>query len=381
VEISTGAITRVAGNGFASFYGKNGPATATQLSRPNDIALDSAGNLFIADTGNHRIRKVDTKTGQITTVAGSESGGSYEDGVLATAAQLRAPDSLVLDRDENLFFVDNSCPRRVRRIDTKTKRITTVVVKRFKRLSSKFIRRVRRIARCPFTQNIAINRKGIIYFAFLHSHQVQRFDQTTGEFITVAGTGTKGYGGDGQYGGEAQLSHPHGLAFDEEGNLYIADAGNARVRRVDAVTGKISTVAGIGTSGFSGDGGPAISAQLSVPHALALDQNGTLFISDSTRIRRVDAQTGIITTVAGSGDHKISGDGGTAISAGLGGISAIAVDQTGKIYVATHNRIRMISDPDSALESSHISQNKGGGKDHCETFADCLQGFFKGLFE
>ncbi len=376
VDLSTGLITRIAGNGFASFYGENGPAAETQFRYPKDLAVDHEGNLFVADTGNHRIRKIDTNTGQISTVAGSESGGSTKDGVFATAARLFKPKSVVLDNDGNLFFVDNSCPRRVRRVDATTNRISTVAIKRFRRSSRNFIWRARTIPRCPFTQSIAINRQGILYFALLHSHQVQRFDHTTGDFITVAGTGTKGYSGDGQFGREAQLSHPHGLVVDKEGNLYIADAGNARVRRIDAVTGRISTVAGNGTRGFSGDGGLATEAQLTIPHALAVDQFGILFISDSPRIRRVDVQTGIITTVAGSGEHKLSGDGGPATSAGLGGISAIAVDQIGRIYVATGNRIRMISDPDA----NSISQHEGDGQDKRGTFIEYLQNFFRKIF-
>jgi sugar lactone lactonase YvrE len=249
-----GMVSTVAGNGpihgaSGSFGGDGGPAASAQLWYPADIAFDSDGNLFIADSGNNRIRKVDQQ-GVITTVVGDGTSGFGGDGGPATAAQLKTSGlsgvAIAFDAAGNLYIADGGNAR-VRRMDT----------------------------------------KGII--------------------STIAGNGVSGFSGDGGPATAAKLSRPSGLAFDAAGNLYIADTGSlsfspgSRVRKVDKA-GKITTVAGIGEGDFTGDGGPATSANLLNPAGMAFDTQGNLYIADSgnDRIRKVD-QDGIITTVAGGG--------------------------------------------------------------------------------
>jgi len=182
---------------------------------------------------------------------------------------------------------------------------------------------------------------GNLFYTESRNNIVRRVDKSTGIITTVAGTGESGYGGDGGPATSAYLNQPVDVALDEAGNLFIADTSNDRIRRVDAATGIITTVAGNGSRGFSGDGGPATSAILNDPNAVALDVEGNLFIADSrnNRIRRVDATTGIITTVAGNGSRGFSGDGEAATSAQLYSPEGVAVSADGTLVIAdTRNR-------------------------------------------
>ena len=260
-----GNFTLVAGTGVQGFSGDGGPAANASLSVPSGVAVDTHGNLFIADSGNGRIRRVDAVTGVITTVAGSASElpGFSGDGGPATSAVMNGPGSVALDAQGNLFIVDAG-NQRVRRVDAATGIITTVA----------------------------------------------------GSGVpNAAGQVAGGFSGDGGPATSAQLAEPWGVALDAHGNLFIADTGNHRIRRVDAASGIITTVAGNGTQTFSGDGGPATSAGLVEPFSVVVDAQGNLFIGDFDRVRRVDAATQTITTVAGDGNPGFSGDGGTATSA------------------------------------------------------------------
>ena len=232
---TSGNIITVAGTGTFAFGGDGGLATSAQLVFPPGVALDSSGNLFIADNGNHRIRKVDS-SGNISTVAGTGataalSGGFSGDGGPATSAQLLFPTGVVVDPSGNLFIADND------------------------------------------------------------NHRIRKVD-TSGNISTVAGTGTAGFSGDGGPATNAQLKFPFGVALDSSGNLFIGDGNNHRIRNVDT-SGNIITVAGTGTAGFSGDGGPATSAQLHTAAgvAIAIDSSGNLFVADNgnNRIRKVEA--------------------------------------------------------------------------------------------
>jgi RHS repeat-associated protein len=262
----------VAGTGEEGYSQDGGQATETKLYRPHGIAVDAAGNLYIAEQPYSRVRKVDAN-GIITTVAGTGTPGYSGDGGPATEAELDYPYDVAVDAAGNLYIADssNSC---VRKVDT----------------------------------------NGII--------------------TTVAGTGEYGYGGDGGPATEAILSVPHGVTVDASGNLYIVDPGNNRLRKVDA-SGIITTVAGTGQEGFSGDGGPATEAKLYDPVGVAIDATGNLYIVDATihTVRKVDAK-GTITTVAGSRGCGFSGDGGPATEAFLCRPHGVAVDTTGNLYIA-----------------------------------------------
>ena len=280
---AAGVISTVAGDGTFGFGGDGGPATAAQLYFPNGVAPDGAGNLYIADFNNQRIRKVDA-AGVISTVAGDGTFGFGGDGGPATAAQLYLPSDVALDGAGNLYIADTA-NQRIRKVDA------------------------------------------------------------AGMISTVAGDGTQGYGGDGGPATAAQLYFPYGVAPDGSGNLYIVDSANQRIRKVDA-SGVITTVAGDGTRGYGGDGGPAVAAQLDLPYGVALDGAGNLYIADTSndRIRKVDA-SGAISTVAGDGTRGYGGDGGPAVAAQLDLPRGVALDGAGNLYIADsgNDRIRRLT--------------------------------------
>jgi sugar lactone lactonase YvrE len=298
-----GIITTVAGNGCFGFSVANPPACDSQndatagdfvpavnasLAGPTALAVDSAGNIFIADASNQRIRKVDT-LGIISTVAGNGTQGFAGDGYLAVNAELSFPSGVAVDAAGNLFIGDTD------------------------------------------------------------NHRVRKVDGA-GNISTFAGTGTGGFGGDGGPASSALLNFPAGVALDAtDANLFIADLANHRVRRVTLLTQTIATVAGNGTPGFGGDGGPASGAMFDFPTAVALDGSGNLFVADfgNQRIRRIDALSQIVTTVAGSGIFGFGGDGGPANLALLANPSGLAVDALGNLFIADtfNNRVRKVSAP------------------------------------
>lgn len=183
---------------------------------------------------------------------------------------------------------------------------------------------------------MALDRAGNLFIADTLNHRVRKLVSATGTIVTLAGSGTAGYSGDGGPAAAAQLSQPGGLAIDSEGNLYIADAGASVIRKVDARSGMISTVAGTGKAGFAGDQGPAIAAQLNSPRGVSVDTQGNLFIADTgnQRVRELAARNGIITTIAGNGSKGYSGDGGPSARAQLNKPYAIAIDAAGNLYIA-----------------------------------------------
>ncbi len=280
-----GVIFTVAGTGVLGAAGDGGSALAATFSDINGLTLDSAGNLYVADSGNRRIRKV-TPAGTVTTVAGTGIQGFSGDGGLATDATLNRPSSVVVDPSGNIYFSDSSNQR------------------------------IRRVA-------------------------------PDGTITTIAGNGLEGFSGDGNLATGATMSFPLGLARDQVGNLYFTDGNNNRVRRITPA-GIISTVAGDGKGRFAGDGGLATLASLNIPSDLAIDFAGNLYIADAgnNRVRRVDP-AGIITTVAGTGTDGFSGDGGLAASAMLNFPWAVTVDNSGSVYIAdrVNSRIRRVSGP------------------------------------
>ncbi|MBS1859407.1 MAG: hypothetical protein JST11_28795, partial [Acidobacteria bacterium] len=281
---AAGTISAFAGNGNYGFGGDGGPAAGASLFTPTGLAADSAGNVYIADSLDNRVRKVDP-SGTITTAAGNGSTGYSGDGGPATSAGIFAPNAVAVDAAGNLYIADSN--NRIRKVDS------------------------------------------------------------SGTITTIAG-GAIGFSGDGGPAAGAGLLLPGGLAVDGAGNLYIADIGDNRIRKVNAA-GIISTVAGNGTKGFSGDGGPATAAGLNLSSShvgLAVDSTGNLYIPDpgNNRVRGVDAG-GSITTVAGNGIAGFSGDGGPATSAGLNHPGDVAVDRSGNFYIAdtSNNRVREVT--------------------------------------
>jgi sugar lactone lactonase YvrE len=287
VTVSTGIITTIAGNGTSGNTGDGGPATSAELSYPMGLAFDASGNLYIADFYNMNIRKVDATTGIIATVAGNGTTGFSGDGGPATAAEFYYPFGIATDSDDNIYISD------------------------------------------------------------LKNSRIRKVTASTGIITTIAGNGTARFSGDGGPATSAEINFPQIIVLDNSNNIYIADQENNRVRLIDASTGIITTIAGNGTGGFSGDGGPATAAELNFPTGLAFDKAGNLYIGDQNnkRVRKITKSTGFITTVAGNGTSGFSGDGGPATAAKLSFLDGVAVDANGAIYIADtgNNRIRKVT--------------------------------------
>ncbi len=334
-----GRLNVVAGSGSNGFSGDGGPATSAQLDSPSGVAVDTAGNLFIAERSNNRVRKV-TPGGVISTVAGNGTGGFRGDGGPATSAQLDSPSGVAVDTAGNLFIADTS-NQRVRKV-TPGGVISTVAgigTGGFRGDGGPATS-----AMLNYPQGVAVDTAGNLFIADTFNQRVRKV--TPGGVIsTVAGIGTKGFSGDGGPATSAQLFDSRGVAVDTAGNLFIADTFNQRVRKVTP-GGVISTAAGNGTDGFSGDGGPATSAMLDSPSGVAVDTAGNLFIADTSNQRsRKVTPGGVISTVAGNGTDGFSGDGGPATSAMLDSPSGVAVDTVGNLFIAdtSNQRVRKVT--------------------------------------
>src|SRR2546425_878237 len=339
----SGHIITVAGTGAPGLEGDGGQATSAQLRYPSSVAIDAAGNLFIADTINNRVRRVAAGTGIITTVAGTGTPGFGGDGGPAVSAQLTYPSSVAIDAGGNLFIVDTT-NNRIRQVAADTGIITTVAGTEIAGFSGDGGPATS--AQLSTPTGIAVDAAGNLLIADANNDRIRRVAADTGIISTVAGSGVAGFSGDDGRATDAELNFPYYVALDAGNNVFIADQGNFRIRRVASGTGTISTVAGTGHAGFSGDSGPATSAQLSVPYGVAVNATGTLFIADqgNFRVRQVAASTGTITTVAGTGIPGFIGDGGPAASAQLSVSYGVTLDVVGNLFVADtgNNRIRAV---------------------------------------
>ena len=331
IDTATGIISTFAGSGPPGFNGDGGLATATRLFRPQGVAVDGAGNFYIAEANNQRIRKVDADTGIVSTVAGGATG----DGGPATAAHLNFPQGVEADGAGNLYIAD-TLYWRIRKIDA-AGNISTVAGNGTIGYSGDGGSATEAQLRHPV--NTTVDGDGNLYIADAFNSRIRKVDADTGIISTVAGIGRNGFGGDGGLATDATLHYPWDVALDGDNNLYIADRDNSRIRKIDADTGIISTVAGNGMSGFAGDGGQATAARLNIPHSLALDGDNNIYIADTNnrRIRKVDADTGIISTVAGDGMRGFDCDGGQATAVRFNYPHSVAVDGTGNIYIADRN--------------------------------------------
>ena len=334
-----GSITTVAGTGTAGYSGDGAAATAASLANPTGVALDGTGNLYIADQQNHRIRKVDL-SGTITTVAGSATAGFGGDGGAATAAKLNSPTEIAIDGGGNLYIADSQ-NNRIRKV-TPAGSITTVAGNGVAGFGGDGGAAITANLNNPF--GVTVDGSGTIYIADASNHRV-RMVTSAGIISTIAGDGTAGYNGDGGVATASSLYSPGGVVVDGSGNVYIADSQNNRLRKV-LTGGTISTVAGNGTINYGGDGGAATSASLSNPFGLAVDGLGNVYIADqqNQRIRKL-ATSGTITTVAGNGTYGFSGDGGPATAASLANAAGVAIDGSGNLYIADqgNNRVRKVT--------------------------------------
>lgn len=334
-------ISTIAGTGVANYSGDGGPAASARLNAPGGVAVDAAGNLYIADTHNQRIRKV-TTDGVITTVAGTGVVGYSGDEGPATSAQLNTPNGLSIDAEGNLYIAD-TYNNTIRKVATDGV-ITTVAGTGGFGYSGDGGQATSAQLKSP--NGVAVDAAGNLYITDSTNHRIRKVTPD-GIITTVAGTGVAGYSGDEGPAISAQLSAPRGVAIDVAGNLYIADINNQRIRKV-ATDGTITTVVGTGAVGYSGDGGPATSAQLSYIEGgvVSVDMSGNLYIADTSnqRIRKVTTD-GTITTIAGTGGFGYSGDGGQATSAKINYPVGVTVDASGNLYITDNgnNRIRKLA--------------------------------------
>lgn len=335
-------ITTIAGNGTPGFSGDGGRATLARLNKPWWVAVDNERNVYIADWANNRVRKVNA-AGNITTFAGTGEAGFSGDGGPATRARLNAPWGVAVDGRGNVYITD-LYNYRVRKVNPGGT-ITTFAGTGAPGFSGDGGPATSAQLTLPY--GIAVDRSGNVYIAD-HANMRVRKVSPQGTITTFAGTGRRGFSGDGGPATRAKLNWPYGVAVDGKRNVYIADYYNNRVRKVSA-SGRVTTFAGRGPSGptgrFSGDGGPATSARLNKPAGVAVDLQGNVYIVDrnNDRVRKV-SPGGTITTIAGTGRLGFSGDGGPARTAQLLGPFGVAVDAQGNVYIADtgNNRVRRI---------------------------------------
>jgi len=371
-------INTVAGNGNGGYLGSGIPALQAELNRPSAVALDSAGNFYIADTFNQRIRKVST-TGVITTYAGNGSQNYAGDGDQADSASLNNPTAIAFDAQGNLYIADsgNNVIRKV----TPAGIISTVAGNGTAGFSGDTAAATGAELWNP--NGVAVDSKGNLYIADT-DNCVIRMVNSKGIIATYAGVApasNKNYDGpcvylnasggayrNGGYNGDgpataALLNLPQGIALDSAGDLYIADTQNSLVRVVSSKTGNLTTVAGSFPAGYTGDNGPALAAALNLPQSVALDSNGNLYIADTNNqvIREVTASNQYIATIAGNGTAGFSGDTGLATSAELYFPAGVAVDASADLYIADsyNNRIREVGAVSPSAATPVISQPSG----------------------
>ncbi len=361
-------ITTYAGTGSPRFSGDGGPAVEAGFFAPRGVALDAAGNLLF--TTDNRIRKIEAGTGVITTLVGTGRNKYAGDDGPAMEASLAEPTGIAIDGDGNIYIATHASAR-IRKVDAATGVITTIAGG-----AARGSLREESGDGGPATEanireptHVAVDGAGNVYA--LAENRVRKIDAANGIISTFAGTGKRGVAGDGGPAIEGELAEPAAIAIDSEGNVFIADRENHRVRKVDGATGIISTLAGIGThmncasysyggpceqfrpenntsnvkkaatgAGYSGDGGLATEAMLSLPSGVAIGPNGNVFIADGgVRVRKVDTSTGVITTVVAVEAETTAVSGQVLVRTGLlGEIVSIAVNREGDAFLADYKK-------------------------------------------
>jgi len=329
----TSIISTIAGDSAQGFFGDGGPATSAELSYPWGLSVDKLGNIYIADRSNQRIRKVDTN-GIISTVAGNGTYGFSGDGGPATSAELNSPWEVAVDTSGNLYIADYD-NNRIRKVNA-AGIISTIIGGG----SSLGDGGPATAAQIYYPASVTLDKYGNIYVADLGDYRIRKVN-TAGIISTIAGNGIQSYAGDGGPATAAELTWPNGVTVDTFGNIFIADYGIYRIRKINK-SGIISTFAGNGNPGFSGDGGPATAAKVNELGNVHADVSGDVYFADngSQRIRKVNT-TGIISTIAGNGKMGYSGDGGPSTLAQLNQPQDVTTDVSGSIYIADYGNGRI----------------------------------------
>lgn len=340
-----GVMTTLAGTGKKGHTGDGGPASMATLNQPFHCEVDERGHLYVAESDNHCIRKIDLKTGMISTVAGSGKKGYTGDGGKATAATFNEPYAVIVDRDDNLYIVDR-LNAVVRKVDGKTGIVTTIAGNGKKGYSGDGGKATEASLKEP--NDCCLDGKGGLLIADVGDWRIRRVELASGIITTFAGTGRpkgkvdRDMIGDGGQAQKAVIVGARAVCVDGQGNTYICEREGSAIRKVDK-NGVITTIAGNGKQGYSGDGAAALKALLKGPKGIRCDKAGNIYIVDTENhaIRKITVATGIITTVAGG---RKGGDGGPAPAAGMDRPHGCIVDGAGVLYIADSNnhRVRMV---------------------------------------
>ncbi len=341
VSAVDGTTSTFVGNGPWGYTGDGGPAVDAHIDLVwGNMVLDAASNLYLAEMGANRLRRVNAATGIIETVLGNGTMTFCREVSPRREACLGSPKGVAVDAGGNVY-VSDSRNLRIRRIDAATGELHTIAGANFSFTNGGDGGPAAAASFATDPGGISFDAAGNLFIAGTWAHNVRRIDAATGIITTVAGTGIQGFAGDGGPATAAQFNNVQDVAADAAGNLYLSDSSNYRIRKI-STTGIVSTVAGNGTFGFSGDGGPAMAAALRYTAAIRVDASGNVLFSDSGRIRRIDAATGIITTVAGNGEYWSAGEGVPATQVGIGGQFAFDLDGTGNILIVAGNTLRRV---------------------------------------
>ena len=414
IDMESGIITTVLGNGQFASNGDGFPATEASISMPDSIFVDSKKNIYIGEKNGYRVRKVDGKTGIVSTLVGNGTPGWGEEGLKGSETVCNSCESgLWADSDETVLWSD--CSGRVRKIDGKSKIVTTVfggtTIHDNEPPEKAFLRG---------PGGISVDKQNNIYFADIWNQRIRKINLNSNKINTIAGNGGRGFAGENEIATSACLGSPHDVSVDSNGEIYIADTRNSRIRKVDengiiktisgtgiawdkgeskaidaclyqpqsvahdqyddlyigdgigkikkinSITKNIETIAGIGIQGYNGDGGPATKAKIGCPSAIAFDRNNNLYFSDTAFhvIRKIDTQ-GIITTILGNGKAGFSPDGTSCSNAMLDTPWGIAVSEDNRIFISDskNNSIRTISESNtihtiSGNKASNTSSKK-----------------------
>ncbi|RWY48016.1 NHL domain-containing protein [Mucilaginibacter gilvus] len=343
--ITSTAISTIAGTGIDGYTGDGGPATAALISAKAGILVSKTGDIYFCDRSNNLVRKIAAADGKISTIAGSfgKSGGMYANNSAATDATLAFPVFMAMDAANNIY-VTESLGNRISKISPDGKINCIAGCSMFPQQGFSGDGGPATAAELREPQGIAVDDAGNIYFADLSNYRIRKINASDGKISTIAGTGDRNYSGDGGPAITAGLSVLD-LSLDAAGDIYFTDFTSDRIRKISKATGIVTTIAGTGARGSTGNGGLATAAKLYLPFGISIDNKGDIYFAEINGgiIRKITKATGIITKIGGTGFDNFSGDGIHATAYSLVGPYDVATDAAGNIYIGEQARIRKIA--------------------------------------